>query len=131
MRRTSNRPAADHRRRHLDRLARTNEVLRSVTMLRLSRPDDRGRPSDASLVDSAGARTMLLVPMIRDDALVGAITMYRTEVRPFTDRQINLVKSFAAQAVIAVENARLFDEVQRRTRDLKNSCSGRPRPLTR
>ena len=98
---------------HLDRVIRTSQVSRSA--------DDVAELVLGASARLGGARSTVCVPMIRDDALVGAITMYRTEVRPFTDRQINLVKSFAAQAVIAVENARLFDEVQRRTRDLEES----------
>src|ERR1700736_3961848 len=85
-------------------------------------PDVQADPDYAYAVrDVDLIRTILAVPMLKGDDLVGTITIFRLEVKPFTDTQIKLVETFADQAVIAIENVRLFDDVQARTREVQES----------
>jgi len=77
-----------------------------------SEPYRNGNPNAVAGVDLGGARTVLYVPMIRNDDIVGVINVYRQEVRPFTQEQISLLENFASQAVIAIENVRLFNDTR-------------------
>src|SRR5215217_1578073 len=126
--------AADQREPHLVEFLKRNPITVgggsltgrvAIERRTLHVPDARADPNYrwSEWLDISGFRTFLSVPLLRDGIVTGVIALARSEVKPFSDKQIELVTTFADQAVIAIENVRLFEEVQARTRELEESLN--------
>ena len=122
-------PYAEHRRRSplrfdqmpesLRRMVATRAPIQVEDILALSDDAEKRNPVVVAGAELGGIRTVLNVPMLKENELIGAFIVSRQEVRPFTDKQVALVRNFAAQAVIAIENARLLNDLRERTEEVE------------